>query len=362
MSSLIKRGSVWHLVWIDADGKQHKKTTRIKVKDDPDGKIAKQIQRDHDSRQAKQLAGLEDQPVTIKEGLEKYLQTLRRSSKEYQRDSKARALRLISFFKALGVSFFDQIDPKHINQLIDARAGQGVANKTIKYDIDQLKAAAKLANKSRSVKPILFESWPSISRTTSEKPETVGAYSFDEVMQLLDYLAEKTTQKQCYHWHDPVKLLAFTGCRWGELVALKVGDVLLKSTPPMIRIESHKTARSRREQHRFIEVHPEILPLLKKLCAGKSPGDLVIEAPDRHNINRILQRACEKLGIRYRRLHGFRHFWITTLLSAGVPISIVMTMAGHRNLATTQGYLHIDPKQVGYIHNLKSVHESVHDF
>lgn len=110
MSSLIKRGSVWYLVWIDADGKQHKKTTRIKVKDDPAGKIAKQIQRDHDSHQAKQLAGLEDELMTIRQGLERYLQTLKQTSKEYQRDSKARAERLILFFKDLGLIYFDQIE------------------------------------------------------------------------------------------------------------------------------------------------------------------------------------------------------------------------------------------------------------
>ncbi|MEW6709400.1 MAG: site-specific integrase [Candidatus Riflebacteria bacterium] len=362
MSSLIARGSVWYLVWIDTDGKQHKKTTRIKVKDDPGGKIARQIQRDHDSRQAKQLAGLEDESITIKDGLERHLQTLKQTSKEYQRDSRARATRLISFFKDLGIIHFDQIDSKHINQLIDARAGQGMAKKTIKYDIDQLKSAAKMANKSRKIRPIPFESWPNISRTISDKPDTVGAYTLEEVEKLLKYLSEKTRQKQCYHWHEPVKLLAFTGCRWGELEALKVGDVFLKSNPPMIRVESHKTARSRKEQHRFIEVHPEILPVLEKHCEGKSPSELLMKMPDRHNINRILLRACKKLDIRYKRLHGFRHFWITSLLSAGVPIAIVMTVAGHRNLSTTQGYLHIDPRQSGYIQNLKSVHESVHDF
>lgn len=360
MSSLIPRGPVWYLVWIDSNGKQHKKSTKIRLKDDPVGKIAKQIQRDHDTREAKQLAGLEDELLTIKQALARHLTTLRQASERYRQDCAARADRLTSFFEKMGVCFVEQIEPAHIDKLIELRQKSGIANKTIKYDIDQLRAAVKIANRRRSVAPISVEAWPKVAKTTAANPERVGAYTLDEVTRLIQYMGKRS---QRAHWQTPIKLLAYLGCRWGELATMKAGDVDLKNKPPMVRIESHKTARSRKEQHRFVEIHPAILADMTELTAGKKPEDLLIPAgPDHHNATNVLKRACKALGIRYRRLHGFRHFWISTLLSAGVPLSVVMTMAGHRNLSTTQGYLHLDPRQTGFIQKLTTVHESVHDF
>lgn len=43
MSSLINRSGTWYLQWYDADGRQCKRSTRIKVAHDPQGKIARQV-------------------------------------------------------------------------------------------------------------------------------------------------------------------------------------------------------------------------------------------------------------------------------------------------------------------------------
>ncbi len=353
MSSLIKRDGSWHLQWYDADGKQHKRSTRIRIADDPQGKIARQVQRDFDSRQAKSLAGLEDERLTVRDALSRHLASIRQTSARYRADCEARAKRLTDWFERQGVNLFDQIEPKHLDLLIEARQAEGIANKTIKYDLDQLKAAARLANRRRTVRPIPVETWPKVARTTSARPDRVGAYTLDEVTRLIEFLGKR---QQRAHWQLPVKLLAYLGCRWGELTALRVGDIDLKSSPPMVRIESRKTARNRKEQHRFVEVHPEILEDLQKITAKRPTEDLIVPpGPDHHNATNVLSRACKALGIRYRRLHGLRHFWISTMLSKGVPIAVVMTMAGHRNLSTTQGYLHLDPRQTGYIHRLTDV-------
>lgn len=338
---------------------KHEKTTKIKVKDDPIGKIAKQIQRDHDTREAKQLAGLEDERLTIKQALARHLVTLRQTSERYRQDCTARADRLTEFFEKIGVTLLEQIEPNHIDKLIESRQRDGAANKTIKNAIDQLRSAVKLANRRRLVAQVSVDAWPRITKTTSARPDRVGAYTLDEVTRLIDYMGKRP---QRAHWQIPIKLLAYLGCRWGELSNMKVGDIDLQNRPPMIRIESHKTARNRKEQHRFVEIHPAIFDDLVRLVSGRQTEDLLIPpGPDHHNATNVLTRACKALGIRYRRLHGFRHFWISTLLSAGVPLSVVMVMAGHRNLSTTQGYLHLDPRQTGFIQKLTTVHESVHD-
>lgn len=67
------------------------------------------------------------------------------------------------------------------------------------------------------------------------------------------------------------------------------------------------------------------------------------ETPLRHNVTRFHRRAMDKSGIERPsevNLHSFRHTWITRALENGVDLRSVMTYAGHRNISTTQGYLH----------------------
>jgi len=361
MSTLFPRGPVWYIVWRDSDGRQRWKSTRIKVADDPTSKNAAQVQRDHDSRAAKQTAGLEDERLTVRDALHRHLMSasIRQACARYQTDCKSRATRLTAWLDRKGVSLFDQIQPKHIAALIEERREAGISGKTIKYDIDQLRAAARLANCHRTVKPIAVDTWPSVARTTAARPERVGAYSPDEVSRIIQRLAEG---RQSQHWAIPIKLLAHLGCRWGELEALRVGDVDVSASPPMVRLESHKTGRNRAQQHRFLEIHPAILPDLAALVANRGTEDLLITVPDRHNATNVLKRTCKALGIRYRRLHGLRHYWISAMLSVGVPLAVVMQMAGHRNLSTTQGYLHLDSRQIGWIQRLPTANEFANVF
>lgn len=359
MSSLINRSGTWYLQWYDADGRQHKRSTKIKVAQDLQGKIAKQVQRDYDTRQAKSVAGIEDERLTVKEALSRHLASIRQTSAIYRADCASRAKRLAAWFEKHGVTLLEQIEPKHIDRLIEDRQSAGTANKTIKHDLDQLRATARLANRQRRVRPIMFDGWPTVARTTAVRPDRVGAYSVEDVARIIEYLGQG---RQRIHWQIPVKLLAYLGCRWGELEALSVGDIDLQSDPPMVRIESHKTARNRKEQHRFVEIHPAILEDLVALVKDRGSEDRLISQLDKRNATKVMRRACLALGIRYRRLHGLRHFWISALLSAGVPLAVVMTMAGHRNLSTTQGYLHLDPRQTGYIRHLTTGSESGREF
>ena len=51
-------------------------------------------------------------------------------------------------------------------------------------------------------------------------------------------------------------------------------------------------------------------------------------------------RHCDSKGI-HVRFHDVRHWYVTQMLAAGVPIADVMTYAGHAQIATTQGYTHL---------------------
>ena len=48
------------------------------------------------------------------------------------------------------------------------------------------------------------------------------------------------------------------------------------------------------------------------------------------------KRFCEKEGLRYINLRAFRHYSATSLISSGIPNSVVSEVLGHSNPYTTQ--------------------------
>ena len=91
MSSIVNRNGVWYLVWQDCDGRQMKRSTRIRLRHDPQGKLARQVQRDHDTRSAKVIAGVEDHRISVREGFSGYLGSIRQTSEQYRIDCASRA-------------------------------------------------------------------------------------------------------------------------------------------------------------------------------------------------------------------------------------------------------------------------------
>ena len=51
-------------------------------------------------------------------------------------------------------------------------------------------------------------------------------------------------------------------------------------------------------------------------------------------------RASPGAGLAGWSVYSLRHYAITSWLRKGVPVHVVQKMAGHKNLATTQHYVH----------------------
>ena len=157
------------------------------------------------------------------------------------------------------------------------------------------------------------------------------------------------------HYHPFVRFLYGTGCRWGEAVALTVGDVAL----PNVRIRralnwspdnnrqvgATKTKRS----NRTVVVGDIMLDDLRDACAGKARSDLVFTAPRggeiRHRTfwSRVWLPAVGHLDPR-PRIHDLRHSHASWLLGQGVPIHVVQARLGHESIKTTvDTYSHLLP-------------------
>ena len=54
----------------------------------------------------------------------------------------------------------------------------------------------------------------------------------------------------------------------------------------------------------------------------------------------FMKRLCEKAGVRPFGFHAIRHFTASILAKEGVPMILIQQILRHKNLATTERYLH----------------------
>jgi integrase len=196
------------------------------------------------------------------------------------------------------------------------------------------------------------------------------------------------------HYRPLARFLVGTGCRWGEAVVLRVGDVdldartvrfrrALKWSPDgQRRVGVTKTRRSKRT----VALPPEVVGDLGPLLEGVAGRDLVFTAPRggpvahrtfwsdhwRPAIWRaqhcpvhtpagclcgtahpkrcaVHDRApdpcgCEGTLRQTPRIHDLRHTHVSWLLAAGVPIHVVQARLGHESIQTTvDTYSHLLP-------------------
>jgi integrase len=181
--------------------------------------------------------------------------------------------------------------------------------------------------------------------------------SGDEVARLLVGATEVDPDFGVY-----LRVLAATGCRRGEALALRWSDIqvapdgstslslarsIALSSEGMVEKDT-KTHQSRRvvldagtveilATHRR-QQEERAVPADTRITAESFIFSNALDAsvPWRPDVssNRFI-RLCKDLGISGVRLHDLRHYVATSLGAAGTPIATISTRLGHRDRATT---------------------------
>lgn len=153
--------------------------------------------------------------------------------------------------------------------------------------------------------------------------------------------------------------LRFTGCRPGEMAALRPSDVDLDRGVALLHC--HKTRRKTRRP-RVIVLHPVAAKLLRWQLARMVPGQghLFLSARGnpwhRSSLALRIGRLRAKCGIPPTcKLYGLRHAYGTQAVLAGVPIKLVSVLMGHANVRTTEHYTHI----AGEVEQLRQAAERI---
>lgn len=144
-----------------------------------------------------------------------------------------------------------------------------------------------------------------------------------------------------------IRLLAYTGLRWGEATALQVRRVdlmrrrleVVRSAVDLGREVSYGTPKT--HQRRSVPIPRSLVEKLAEHIAGKGPDDLVFTSPRgaplrNHNFRaRVFTPAATAIGVPHLTPHDLRHTAASLAVQAGANVKAVQRMLGHASAAMT---------------------------
>ena len=179
-------------------------------------------------------------------------------------------------------------------------------------------------------------------------------------------------------------LASTTGCRLGEIQALKVGQVNFEdryiivkhSWDERLRVLNATTKGGKArtiffpavvaaELRALLDIHPQRdNPEAFLFFSVKTQG----KPCEQRIFNRALKKALRSIGIneaeRVRRglnFHSLRHFINTLFVSKGVPVLMIQQMIGHNSISMTEQYLHPRPEDFSEIRRIQDALFEVED-
>jgi integrase len=144
-----------------------------------------------------------------------------------------------------------------------------------------------------------------------------------------------------------------TGLRVGELCSLTKNDVQDKTlrinkTETRYRQDNNTYVRAVKDNaktdagNRFVLIDDKALELIKQIERLNPKGEYLFEINGKRCIGqsftRKLERACNTLGIKPRSMHKCRKTYITTLINAQVPESLIIEQVGHTDIRTSKQF------------------------
>ncbi len=166
----------------------------------------------------------------------------------------------------------------------------------------------------------------------------------------LRYLSKEECQaliNSCDKHLKPIVITALnTGMRKGEILSLKWDNADLKHGFILLDITKNG---DRRKIPINETLKTALQGIMRRLDIPHVFYDTVTGKPYQ-NVKRSFNSACRRAGIRDFRFHDLRHCFASHLVMAGVDITTVKELLGHKTLTMTLRYAHLAPS-----HKVKAV-------
>ena len=169
-----------------------------------------------------------------------------------------------------------------------------------------------------------------------------------ELRRVLDYVATRR-----YAERNRAILMTghLSGMRVGELAALKVGDVV--DGDGKVRDEIRLGAeQTKGKEGRTVTVseklRKELAAYVKTIDVTRTDAAFFWTAKQRtrgftaNTLAQHLMYVYRNAGIQGASSHSARRTFITNLAAKGVGVRVLMALAGHKNISTTQAYIDVN--------------------
>ena len=152
----------------------------------------------------------------------------------------------------------------------------------------------------------------------------------------------------------------YMGLRVGEIAVLKWGDLLDKDFNPKDQFYL-KAKYTKSKEARQVMVSPklqrEIQSYWEKLHKWKTLDLPVVESQrgghfSTNSLVQAFKRIYQAAGIEGATSHSGRRWFITQLAHKGISAKVIMELAGHKHLGTTQRYIDVNDEMKTYAVNL----------
>jgi integrase/recombinase XerD len=171
-----------------------------------------------------------------------------------------------------------------------------------------------------------------------------------QLQQVLDYCR---TRRHGLRDRTMILVSHWSGMRVKEIAALRWSDVV--NSDGTIKAEVRLTADQTKGQRRRTVLLPQRLQaeLARYAAANQArPSQQPVFATERssgfsaNTLTHVINGIYRSAGLDGATSHSGRRTFITTLAESGVSARVLMSLAGHQNLSTTQRYIDIKPSML----------------
>lgn len=214
-------------------------------------------------------------------------------------------------------------------------------NSTVNRKLDVLKKALRLAVAFKAL-----EAMPIFPQRPREGRKRARFYSRSEERALLSRLLAGASEASTINregWleaHDQMCVLIDVGLRWGELEAMRP-EHFFKSRQELFVPGIEDSGQQNDDFDRVVPLTSRAFDILESRCRnGRRPFAL--------NYNGLAYRfdkAKFAMGLTHDKrftIHTARHTFCSRLAQQGVEATIIKDLAGHKVLATTMRYTHLN--------------------
>ncbi|MBP7146456.1 MAG: site-specific integrase [Acidobacteria bacterium] len=252
--------------------------------------------------------------------------------------AKETALR-VHLIPALGNKPLDRIGNEDVQRVKTALSDR--SPKTVNNVLTVLNTLLKVA-----VEWGIVERMPCTVRLLRVTQGRAGFHDFHEYERLIE--AARAVDSNAL---VVVLLGGEAGLRCGEMMALEWTDV--DTTRRQLQVERSewkgkvtvpKGGRSR------------IVPMTSRLAAALTAhrhlrGPRVLCQPDGQSLTQkmvrvLVQKAARRAQLKNQSVHILRHTFCSHLAMRGAPARAIQELAGHKDLSTTQRYMHLSPAAI----------------